>query len=372
MIEWPSYDSIKFSDYDMIDGYHTLSMIKYHSPEIELIPIVDNSKNSINDTNFDWLQSQIDQGLCNKKIVCLFVWDEDWMWPYNDALTAMLNQYKDEQVYWVTQIDQLHEYKKNLGFLVKIIELQWMILNDCLAYNQIVDKKNIIEPCNNPRYNYLCMMGRYEPHKFNLGKKLHDSTLGPHGLITVAYPDAYPPEHKVFSKKSLVSLYPKLNFRLGKTRANTKLNNVWISGNVENYLKLQREFADIPMIVNPDSGFGIFQMNDKHIWPILLGKLFLVYGRVGVMASIQRFYSVDFGRYANLDFDKILDNTQRLDALVELNRDLLKDCRDVYNKLIPELEHARWTLGPNLYKFCIDQLKKVTQGVLNDSSKTCN
>ena len=77
------------------------------------------------------------------------------------------------------------------------------------------------------------------------------------------------------------------------------------------------------------------------------------------MSTIQRFYNVDISRYANLEFDNILDHELRLEAMIDQNRNLIKNCRDVYQELKPELEQARWKLGANLYKFCIEQLDTI-------------
>ena len=45
--------------------------------------------------------------------------------------------------------------------------------------------------------------------------------------------------------------------------------------------------------------------------------------------------------------------------MIDQNRNLIKNCRDVYQELKPELEQARWKLGANLYKFCIEQLDTI-------------
>lgn len=353
MGDWPNYDQLIQKNYSMPDGYHTLGMISAHRPDIKLISL---TGHTIEDKNFDWLKSDIDQALAENKKAAIIVWDEDWMWPHNQQLFDLLNSYADDPVWWITQIDRLEEWVDYRGLKIKVLEVQWWMLNDCLAYKELRQAPAVDSEINS---NYLCMLGRYEPHKYALGKKLSTAGLANHGMITVAYPDEYPSEHAAWSKSNPVKLYPKLNFKLGKTRANSSYKDIWASGNVENWLQLESVFANVPLMINPDSGFGIFQLNDKHIWPPLLGKLFLIYGRPWVMRTVQRFYDVDISQYANLEFDSILDNDQRLEAMIELNRDLIKDCHDVYKELEPALEQARWTLGPNLYKFCTQQLDTI-------------
>lgn len=352
MANWPSYDQLVQKNYSMPDGYHTLGMINAYRPDIRLISL---SGHTIDDKDFGWLKADIDTALENNQKAAIIVWDEDWMWPHNQQLFDLLNSYADDPVWWITQIDRMEEWQENRGLRIKCLEVQWWMLNDCLAYKELYTQP---EPTAS-EHNYLCMLGRYEDHKYKLGKKLYDSGLSDHGLLTVATPRTYPMDVFTWAKAAPVKLYPKLNFALGKTQRNAQYNDTWASGNVENWLNLEPVFVDVPLIINPDSGFGIFQLNDKHVWPPLLGKLFLIYGRPYVMSTIQRFYDVDISRYANLEFDDILDHDLRLEAMIELNRDLIKNCKDIYKELKPELEQARWKLGANLYKFCVEQLDTI-------------
>lgn len=350
MANWPSYDQLVQKNYSMPDGYHTLGMINAYRPDIRLISL---SGHTIEDKDFSWLKADIDQALENGQKAAIIVWDEDWMWPHNQQLFDLLNSYANDPVWWITQIDRMEEWQNYRSLCIKCLEVPWHMLNDCIAFGEL---RKPIES-SSLSYNYLCMLGRYEPHKYALGQKLYTAKLTEYGLTTVAYPKNYP--NATWAQSNPIKLYPKLNFPDGKSRANTKYSETWASGNVENWLELEPVFANVPLIINPDSGFGIFQLNDKHVWPPLLGKLFLIYGRPYVMQSIQRFYDIDISRYANLDFDRILDHEQRLEAMVELNRDLIKDCKDIYQELKPELEQARYTLGSNLYKFCIEQLNTI-------------
>lgn len=351
MSSWPNYDSIVQSNYETFDGFHSLGMIKKHRPDIQLISL---QGHTIQDKNFDWLEIMIDQALESGKKAAIIVWDEDWMWPHNQQLYDLLNSYEHDPVWWITQTNRLEEWHHYRGLKIKVLEVQWWPLNDCLSYRELYQPT--VHSADSA-HNYLCMLGRYEPHKYELGKKLYSAGLSKKGLTTVAYPDQYPQDHQEWSTVNPIKLYPSVSRSgYGKTRANSKKANTWVSANVENFLSLETQFKDIPLMINPDSGFGLFFLTEKLVWPPLLGKLFLIYGRPHIMQMIQRFWDVDISSYANLEFDSILDNQDRLDSMVDTNRDLIKDCQDIWRKLQPELEQARWTIGQNFYNFAIRQL----------------
>ena len=111
---------------------------------------------------------------------------------------------------------------------------------------------------------------------------------------------------------------------------------------------------------------GIFPNTEKSVWPVLLGKLFLVYGWPGVMNWIQRFHPIDLKSFANLTFDKIdgWDNEAhelRLHYLIDDNKELIRDASNKYNELKPELETAGVQFSENLYNFFVSQI----QGIYN-------
>jgi hypothetical protein len=124
-------------------------------------------------------------------------------------------------------------------------------------------------------------------------------------------------------------------------------------------LYLDQAYHDIPLAINPETVVSDFKSTEKSIWPILLGKLFLVYGRQGSMTWIQRFYDIDIARFANIEYDLISSSTDRLIKMVDDNRDLIKNAHSLYQQLQPELQEARWTLGANLYKFFVSQLEEI-------------
>jgi hypothetical protein len=85
------------------------------------------------------------------------------------------------------------------------------------------------------------------------------------------------------------------------------------------------------------------------------------------MAWVQRFYDVDITTFANTTYDAVDEHTGlsddydriRLYKMIHDNQDLIKNAKDIYLKLQPALESARWTLGKNLYKFFVSQLELI-------------
>lgn len=355
----PQFEAIDLENQPMTAGYYTLGMIEKYRQDIELI----NLEQWESITDYSWLDFRIDQALNKNKIVCIAPWDEDIIGETNHSLSTTVNKYKNDSVYWITQLSEenfkIYTHQQNIQ--IKIIEIQWYLLNDCLTYYNVKKENSLSKNYNK---NYLCMLGRYESHKYNLGKELYHQGLGEYGLITVAYPKKYPDDHRQFAHSCPVDLYPNVKQFRGSTRANSKIENIWISGNVENYINLEKEFSSIPLMINPDSTCGIMQMSEKLLWPILLGKLFLLYGNSGIMASIQRFYDIDISKWANLSFDNVQGwspecKRNRLLNMIEHNRELIKDCRDLYFQFKNEIEHSKVSVGKNLYRHFVKQLEKI-------------
>jgi hypothetical protein len=315
--------------------------------------------------NYEWLDRAIKQGLETGKTVCIVPWDEKIISPYHLKLSEVLNKYEHDPVWLITQLNEEDQkiYKFQHKILCKMLELPWWVLNDCLGYYATTDRK---QHAHIGSSNYLCMLGRYNPHKFDLATELRKQGLDNAGVITVMDPKQYPKENLEFCQPNPLKPYRNLPKSWPKMAAQVLINNTMVSSNVENFLYIEDQYADIPLMINPETTCGIFFNTEKSLWPLLLGKLMLVYGKPGVMSHVQRFYDVDFGRYADLSFDQPTSdwsdegNQARLTMLVERNQDLIRDCSNVYNQLQPELESARWTLGPNIYKYFVQQLEKIS------------
>jgi hypothetical protein len=355
---YPDFDSINLTDYELVNGFATLGFLKKHRPDCVFI-----TEDQWQDYNsYEWLDQLIQQGLDRGKIVCVVPWDEEIISPEHLKLSSVLNKYVDDPVWLVTQLNEEDQkiYKFQHQIQCKMIEIPWWLLNDCLGYYAVASKT--VDHTTGSK-NFLCMLGRYSPHKFDLACALRP--YGEFGLITVNDSKAYPKENQEFCQQNPRPPYQHKPNAWPKMAAQAKINNVWVSSNVENFLYIDKIYADVPLMINPETTCGIFFNTEKGLWPLLLGKLMLVYGKPGVMRHMQRFYDVDFERYADLSFDQPTSdwsdegNRARLGMLVERNQDLIQDCSSVYKNLQPELESARWTLGRNIYRYFVQQLEQI-------------
>lgn len=350
--DFPSYDELDITKYPLIAGQYTLGLVKHHRPDIEII----HQDHWDSYESYDWLDQRIQSALTNSKTVCLFVWDEDI--GFGRQFADCVVKYQDCPVYVITQRDSFCMlYYIDQG-IKNILEIPWWLLNDCLVYYKLCSKNNTINKFNDQ--NFLCMVNRLQEHKCFLIDQLLQ--FKDHGVITTT---------QKYKNHDLSTMppYPKLNVPSGKTRANSNINGVWASANVENFLRIESTYKNIPLIINPDTNFGMFQLTEKSMWPLLLGRLMMVAGRHSIMESTQRFYDVDFSEYLNLDFDLEyhhydLDHAElRIKKMINDNSNLIISAQETYKKLSQRLEAARWTLGKNFYNFFVEQFKKIPKGV---------
>jgi hypothetical protein len=210
-------------------------------------------------------------------------------------------------------------------------------------------------------YNFFCLIGNNasSPHKIDLARELRKKELNSYGLITVNKNYPFPEDLLEFCQVNQEVVYSQTDPDYTMIARQNNINGVWVSKNVENYLHIDQKYHHIPLAINPETVTYNFISTEKSIWPILLGKLFLIYGRPGSMAWVQRFYDVDITRFANITYDFIPGHDPykiRLNRMLNDNQDLIKNAKDIQLQLQPELASARWTLGKNLYKFFISQL----------------
>ena len=358
----PTFDNIKLSDYDLIGGYYMLGFLRKHRPDCLFITY--DQWQDYND--YKWLQNIIEQNL-KQKTICILPWDEAILGQNNVQLSNMLNQYADEKVFWITQLslDNQKIYRHQNNINCKMLELPWWLLNDVLTYYEVKkDLKDLqIPPSTN--LSYLCMIGNSSSkHKTWLVEHLIRKNLDHNGLITVRDYKDYPEYFK--NHVHLNPVYPYLHKKTHwpGTAAQKKLGNLWISTSVENFLYIEKKY-DMPLIINPETSPGIFFSTEKSIWPILLGKLYLIYGGPGSMAWLQQFYDIDQKEFCDVAFDSITgyytdnDYKDRLNSMIDTNYKLIKNSREIYNDLRPRLESSRWTFGRKLYDFFINQLLKI-------------
>jgi hypothetical protein len=236
-----------------------------------------------------------------------------------------------------------------------------------LTYYSVANTVKDFAP-NNQQYNFFCLIGNNEsgPHKINLARELRKKELNSYGLITVNKNHPFPDDLLEFCQVNQEVVYSQTDPNYTMIARQTNINGIWVSKNVENYLHIDQKYHHIPLAINPETVTYNFISTEKSIWPVLLGKLFLIYGRPGSMAWVQRFYDIDITTFANLAYDAIPKHEpghdphgNRLHQMLKYNRDLIRNAKHIYQQLQPELELARWTLGKNLYKFFVSQLESI-------------
>ena len=362
---YPLYENINLNSYETLFGFYTLGFIQQHRPDLFIIDIrlKNRSWDCTHDlANYDWLDARIQQGLKKGHSVVLIPEDEHVVFLANTQLTDILNNYVDSPVYWVTMLDLQAQqtYRDYHQFRIKMLELPWMVLNECLTYYPVANTATEFKT-NDNNYNFFCLIGntQSESHKIDLVRELHQQQLSSYGLTTVNINSSYPKDLLEYCQVNKQYLYEVADPDYPPYARQTNINNTWVSKNVENYLHLDQEYHNIPLAINPETTITDFKSTEKSIWPVLLGKLFLIYGRPGSMSWIQRFYDIDISRFANTEYDLITNPKQRLSRMVSDNHHLIKNAHTIQQQLYPELKSARWSLGANLYKFFISQLELI-------------
>jgi hypothetical protein len=357
--EFPAYHELDITKYPLIAGVYTLGLIDKHRPDIEII----HREMWESYTDYVWLDNKIVSALDCNKTVCLFIWDEGVSFDLNFVKCVL--KYQSSPVYVITQLDDFCMLRYQDQGIQNIIEIPWWLLNDCLCYYRACNQNLSIHEFDSD-YNFLCMVNRYQKHKLDLVHELGNAELHQVGFITVSDYSTLNADTQNFCQQSQIPPYTKLTHPLGKTRANAEINGVHVSANVENFLQIEKQYRNIPLIINPETGYGTFMTSEKSLWPLLLGRLCLISGRWRIMRDIQRFYDVDFSSYLNLEFDEIhgwTDDYQqtRIRTMINDNKDLIRDSKNIYQSLKSDLEQARWTIGKNMYNFFVQQLAHIPQ-----------
>lgn len=343
---------MKIFNYPCINGFYSLGFVQEKYKEIYLI-------------SFDqFLQGpkklayEIEKGLEQNKKVCLFVLDEDAQHLLCNETVHTLNRFQNEDFFFVTQLCEDYQkiYTWQCGLKCKIVELPWWFLNDCFCYYEMCNFKEKVDQIS---CNFLTMANNYQAHKANLILKIKEYGLDGYGRCIVPKSQKHwsSPEFEFCYNPDILP-YPADSDKFLCTR---KFNNQVVSDNIVNYIRIEQTY-NTPLIVHPETSPGIFFNTDKSLWPVLLGKLFLLYGGCGIMNNILRFSDFDLSCCVNLDFDKIpgytdSDKLKRLETMLKDNIDIMKNPHDVYHYYKPELEQSRWTIGNNVYKFFIEQIE---------------
>ena len=189
---WPAYQDIVLTSTPLKWGYYIPGLIGQYRPDIELIEIrldfekntdcYGNVKHHHRDVDYSDLPGQIESALASGKKVGLLVEDEHVYYEKNHQLVAIVNRYQDNAVYWLTQYDSKRIqsiYRDRHGLECKILELPWLILNECLVYNYI---KRFRVPTTifsrrhqqDPTSNFFNVSGKYQSVRKQLLEALVD------------------------------------------------------------------------------------------------------------------------------------------------------------------------------------------------------
>jgi hypothetical protein len=370
----PDFNKLDITQYPIRWGYYTLGLFEHFRPDIEFIYIrMDNHAPDFVDHDlekYDWLEEKIESGLSNKKIVCIIPWDEHVVFLRNTQLETILNKYTNDPVYWITNLESSasdvyttkHVWQNYHLLQIKIIELPWWLLNDCLTYYRVADTKP-----NEFHYdkNYLSMVGNaWYPHKFQVIRDLKKYNLIQYGINTASKTSDIPLDLSDTCELNPIPPYTDWNPNYSKMAAQKQVNGIWISSNVENYLKISEYYPSIPLVINAETIMLKLFATEKSIWPILLGRMFLIYGRPKILQYVQRFYDIDINKFSNTDYDTIdgyskKNQLDRLDCLISKNKELIKNSSDLHCELQAQLEDARWTFGANMYRYFVEQISKI-------------
>jgi len=331
------------------------------------------------DTMDEWLDILIKKKLELHGKVLVIPDEEDLIYNehiYMKVISNILNNYKNEEVYFVTQYNTNNEdwllLYETYNISCKIVELPWTLLNDCITFDAIKpfykfnhDKKN------DAQYNYLCMTGRPSEHKINLVNELYEQKLHHYGLLTYKKGTKHNYYNNLWSimieNDPIVSIDEENNI-IGQEYGGISINNITTSCNVRNTFNIIEEYDSIPLIIHSESFNGLFFSTEKSIWPILTEKLFLIDGRFETMAWIQRFYDIDISLFANIQYDTIhgYNNDEgckhRTKQMIIDNQELIQNSFDIYSDLKPLIQNAASKLGENLFNFSIHQLKQIING----------
>ena len=383
-MSFPAYRDIDLAATPLKWGYYIPGLIEQHRPDIELIEIhldlsrvgnqLGHLKLSHPDTDYSWLPVRIEHAMrANKKVGLLF--EDEWLTECNSQFSDIVNHYQDHSVYCLTQHDRKRidiHYRGTHGLQGKILELPWVILNECLMYNNAKQHRvpTVISRGSrvyNNQNTFLTLTGRYEPFRKRMLEKLIDHGLDRYGLLTIQNTPGNKCAYDLDDRVAVEPYYPYRDQPIkthAKMAAQFEQNDHWISCNTRNFLHIEQTYLHYPLAIIPETYFYNYFSTEKSVWPILLGKLFLIFGSAGCMKYIQRFYDIDMSEYLDLEFDRMniyddQDIDRKLDLMLDCNREFILNAQSFHDQNYQHLQAARNTLGPNLYRFVQEQVAQI-------------
>jgi len=377
-MQFPSYQSIDLATTQLKWGYYVPALIEQYRPDIQLIDIhldllkIADSYGNLaiahREADYEWLPHTIEQALRSGQKIGLLVEDEHVAFDPNKQLIDIVNHYQDRSVYWLTQHDQKRiglTYQGFHGLQCKILEFPWVILNECLMYDKVKPKILTKQKTARPTKNaFFTLTGRHEPFRERLLKKLIEHGFHQHGLLTMLH---IPHDPDLIEHVALNSDAPYRDIPIkthAKMAAQFLEKNIWTSFNTQNFLHMEQAYHHWPLTIIPETFYHDYFSTEKSVWPALLGKLFLIFGSAGCMKYIQRFYDIDLSEFLNLEFDNMesfSDQTHdlKLDCMLESNKNFILNSNEIYNQNYQRIQAARNTIGPNLYRFVLDQVAQI-------------
>jgi hypothetical protein len=225
----------------------------------------------------------------------------------------------------------------------------------------------VVSRGTSPHNKFFTLTGRYEPFRKRLLEKLIEHGLDHHGLLTIQNTPSNDHAYSLGDRVTVEPHYPYSDQPIkthAKMAAQFEQNNHWISCNTRNFLHIEQTYLRYPLAIIPETCTFNYFATEKSVWPILLGKLFLIFGSAGCMQYIQRFYDIDISKFLNLEFDCVYiytdqDLDRKLDLMLHYNKDFILNAHCVYDQYRDQLQAARNTLGPNLYRYVQEQVARI-------------
>ena len=361
---YPSWSGLDLHSYDRFDGMYTLGFIQKHRPDIYLV-----ADQTESDFDPDLIVPQIETGLEQGKKVCLFFWDEDFIMPSanKDRLNRELEAYADQPVYLCSNMsgECLLIYKEQRSLPIKPVHVPWRYLAYVVNSSKINDL-SYFGPAQPRGLEFACYNNRKEWHRDVLIESLVARGLASIGDITYQsqqigsgkQPPRYyqdndrPPSGWVSSndnRRSIVNHenYPKL-----------------ICHDSRNVSRLRQMLGDIPLVITAETNLGVFPVTEKCIWPIMLGRMFMIYARPRIMRQLQKYVEYAFEDYLDLEFDSIdgwtrAEQQQRLDCMLDRNLYTINHAREVWESVAIGVQNSARNLPARLYREfcqCLDEI----------------
>jgi hypothetical protein len=357
------YTKLNLHNLEPYQGEYIYTIINNIVENCDIITCTEFERDYLN--NNDDLEQRIADSLSNNKTV-IWMGDEEGLYVHDhEVLVETFNKFKNDNFFYITEFYKHDHLNEMYGLDCKVIHIPWQFLNQIICYDQL--KIPLNTKAGND-YSFINLNNKLRKHRYELISELHKKDLAQYGFISLTN------ERDLELFANFKNLNVKLNdepyidrvapgfpkdypFERGRQFEDGLL----VSGNVTNFKMLQNQYYDIPLVINTESYISSYfnTATEKSSWPILLGKMFLIYGDPGIMQWIQQFYDIDMSKYLDLTFDTNTEN--RLSRMLEDNRDIIINSKHVFFELRKDIHNARYTFVENLYQYFLNQLDKLQE-----------